>query len=191
MAARVEARVREGLLGGLQEEELGGLSVQELRRVEETLAEQLTKVRQAREDAITKELQEARDQARREREQAQRQRERRRRLEEEQQRREKAARQRERDEKEEERAGASGSSRSRGEGAEASAEEAQRVARALEEQENSRCVICQDAAKTVLLLPCRHLCVCSGCSDDPHAQEVLRRCPMCRQPVDERIDVFS
>jgi hypothetical protein len=49
------------------------------------------------------------------------------------------------------------------------------------------CVICMDAEKSVLLLPCRHLCVCVGCSQEPR----LVQCPICREPIAEKMHVFS
>lgn len=40
------------------------------------------------------------------------------------------------------------------------------------------CCVCQDAEMTIVLLPCRHGCVCSGCVAK------LDKCPVCR-------DVFT
>ena len=56
-----------------------------------------------------------------------------------------------------------------------------------EEEDKRTCVICQVEAKTVLLMPCRHLCVCEECAQRPQ----LVRCPLCREAVCERINVFS
>ena len=67
-------------------------------------------------------------------------------------------------------------------------QERQRVARMLEQDRNQQlCVVCQDDAKSVLLLPCRHLCVCRGCSRRPE----LDKCPMCRAVIEQKMDVFS
>ena len=52
--------------------------------------------------------------------------------------------------------------------------------------EMHRCVVCQDEPTAVLLMPCRHLCVCKGCSG--HSR--LTKCPMCRAEVSEKMHVF-
>jgi len=56
-----------------------------------------------------------------------------------------------------------------------------------QQAENRSCVICQEEPKTVLLMPCRHLCVCNACSNNHH----LQKCPLCRNEITERITVFS
>ena len=53
--------------------------------------------------------------------------------------------------------------------------------------ENRSCVICQVEPKTVLFMPCRHLCVCKECSKNHQ----LISCPLCREEITERIDVYS
>jgi len=55
------------------------------------------------------------------------------------------------------------------------------------EREQRLCVICVEAEKTMLLLPCRHLCLCGPCSASP---QVLA-CPLCRATIVDRISVFS
>ena len=46
------------------------------------------------------------------------------------------------------------------------------------------CVICLDARRTMLLLPCRHLCLCAGCA------KKCRSCPLCRMGVEKVVEVF-
>lgn len=64
------------------------------------------------------------------------------------------------------------------------------------------CCICMEAAKSILLLPCRHLCVCEVCSQgSPLSPERLLRgsaaprriqsCPVCRAAVAECLKVFA
>eukprot|EP01062_Namystynia_karyoxenos_P052966 TRINITY_DN4268_c0_g2_i1.p1 TRINITY_DN4268_c0_g2~~TRINITY_DN4268_c0_g2_i1.p1 ORF type:complete len:467 (+),score=134.06 TRINITY_DN4268_c0_g2_i1:93-1403(+) len=51
------------------------------------------------------------------------------------------------------------------------------------------CSICMENKKTVVLLPCRHLCLCAAC-----VRDVLKldapSCPLCRQPITDIIDVY-
>mmetsp|Transcript_2193 Transcript_2193/g.7882 ORF Transcript_2193/g.7882 Transcript_2193/m.7882 type:complete len:293 (+) Transcript_2193:52-930(+) len=54
------------------------------------------------------------------------------------------------------------------------------VSRIQEAQEDYRlCKVCLDAESCVLLLPCKHLCLCESCVAS------LRSCPLCRQPVQD------
>lgn len=55
------------------------------------------------------------------------------------------------------------------------------------QNEQRMCVVCQDKEKSVVLLPCRHMCVCAACSE--HAQ--LKNCPLCREAIAHKISVFA
>uniref|UniRef100_A0ABM0M9M8 RING-type E3 ubiquitin transferase n=1 Tax=Saccoglossus kowalevskii TaxID=10224 RepID=A0ABM0M9M8_SACKO len=44
----------------------------------------------------------------------------------------------------------------------------------------SECVICMCDLRDTLILPCRHLCLCSGCADSLRYQSSC--CPICRAP---------
>ena len=46
------------------------------------------------------------------------------------------------------------------------------------------CVACQDAPRGVLLRPCSHMCLCNDCADG------LNECPICREPITERLKVI-
>lgn len=48
-------------------------------------------------------------------------------------------------------------------------------------EEEQACIVCSELAKTVLFLPCRHLCTCENCA----AQ--LSLCPICRAVISEKV----
>mmetsp|Transcript_26472 Transcript_26472/g.41479 ORF Transcript_26472/g.41479 Transcript_26472/m.41479 type:complete len:375 (+) Transcript_26472:47-1171(+) len=48
------------------------------------------------------------------------------------------------------------------------------------------CVVCQERAKTVLILPCRHMCLCQECSEN----QSLKACPLCRIEIESKIQAF-
>ena len=48
------------------------------------------------------------------------------------------------------------------------------------EDDDSLCCVCLERPKSALLLPCKHLCLCSHCK--------LQECPMCRTAVEQRYD---
>ena len=56
-----------------------------------------------------------------------------------------------------------------------------------EDKEDRVCVICKENPKSVLLMNCRHLCVCNECGH----LDVLVQCPLCRELIAERINVFA
>lgn len=46
------------------------------------------------------------------------------------------------------------------------------------------CVVCIENRKSTLLMPCKHLCVCSECAKQ------VDNCPMCRKKVTDRIGIY-
>lgn len=40
------------------------------------------------------------------------------------------------------------------------------------------CVVCLSERKSVILMPCLHMCICSGCNRQ------IDRCPVCRSPIE-------
>lgn len=56
-----------------------------------------------------------------------------------------------------------------------------------EEEEKRMCVVCQTASKSVLLLPCRHMCLCAECS----RRNEMVKCPLCRVKIEQKVDVYT
>ena len=56
-----------------------------------------------------------------------------------------------------------------------------RVASAKSEVDKVTCVVCFSAERNVLLLPCKHLVLCSACASKVSA------CPMCRTAVQDTV----
>ncbi|GMH51842.1 hypothetical protein TrRE_jg3558 [Triparma retinervis] len=55
------------------------------------------------------------------------------------------------------------------------------------EEEKRMCVVCQTEVKSVLLMPCRHMCLCKDCSRN----NAMDKCPLCRVKITQKIDVFA
>jgi hypothetical protein len=56
-------------------------------------------------------------------------------------------------------------------------------------QEQNFCCICKESPKTILLLPCRHICLCEECSDN-FRNGRLENCPVCRQTIVDILRVY-
>ena len=56
------------------------------------------------------------------------------------------------------------------------------------EREEKLCCICQDHEKCIMMLPCRHLCICERCLEPLRARS--HNCPMCRKPVKQMIKAY-
>ena len=53
--------------------------------------------------------------------------------------------------------------------------------------EGQECIICLDAKKTVVMIPCKHKCLCSSCSKTNDIKE----CPICRVEVLHALDLLE
>mmetsp|Transcript_19787 Transcript_19787/g.37756 ORF Transcript_19787/g.37756 Transcript_19787/m.37756 type:complete len:391 (-) Transcript_19787:132-1304(-) len=58
-----------------------------------------------------------------------------------------------------------------------------------DEEDRHACVVCMDRRRTVVLLPCRHMCICKECATVLF-QTSPQRCPLCREDVEEVFRVF-
>ncbi len=62
------------------------------------------------------------------------------------------------------------------------------------EREDKLCAICQDKEKCIMMLPCRHLCVCQECQflwqQHHNNRGASRKCPICRKAVRQTIKAF-
>jgi hypothetical protein len=56
-------------------------------------------------------------------------------------------------------------------------------------EEETMCVVCMDAPKDRIVLPCMHLCACGPCAQ--RLMELATSCPVCRGPVERMAQVFS
>jgi len=55
--------------------------------------------------------------------------------------------------------------------------------------EETQCVVCMDAPKDRIVLPCMHLCACGPCAQ--RLLELDASCPVCRGPVERMAQVLS
>lgn len=60
------------------------------------------------------------------------------------------------------------------------------------ERDKRMCVVCQSQIKSVLILPCRHMCMCVLCADHiVRSRAVVRRvCPLCRAKIAKVMNVY-
>jgi len=56
------------------------------------------------------------------------------------------------------------------------------------EREDKLCVVCQDKEKCIMILPCRHLCICEGCQGPIRTHR--NTCPICRRGVKQMIKAY-
>lgn len=54
--------------------------------------------------------------------------------------------------------------------------------------ESNCCVACQERPKSIVLLPCRHLCLCRNCSLEFQSKQ--SSCPLCREEIIDVMQVY-
>ena len=52
------------------------------------------------------------------------------------------------------------------------------------DDDNQMCVVCIEKPKSVVMFPCKHLSTCTNCA------AMIDECPMCRAPIENRLEVF-
>jgi len=57
------------------------------------------------------------------------------------------------------------------------------------EEEEHLCVVCEDGKKEIMLLPCKHMCLCKSCANKCLMKQITE-CPMCRTKIGDSIEVF-
>lgn len=68
--------------------------------------------------------------------------------------------------------------------ASADAGSTQTIAQGTSSRSGGECVVCLDAAKEIMLEPCRHVCLCGVCAPR------VRDCPVCRAKVRRRVQLY-
>jgi len=63
-----------------------------------------------------------------------------------------------------------------------------KMAKERADEEIKYCCVCLERKKSVLILPCKHLCLCHHCSVTKAKH--IASCPICRADVEEKISVF-
>ena len=60
------------------------------------------------------------------------------------------------------------------------------------ERDKRLCVVCQDQSKSVLVLPCRHMCMCVDCGHEIAGARTRQQriCPLCRTPIETIMNVY-
>lgn len=57
------------------------------------------------------------------------------------------------------------------------------------ERDKHTCIICFDRPRSMIIYPCRHMCICEECSANWFTE--LQRCPLCRRTVLDVFHVFT
>ena len=55
-----------------------------------------------------------------------------------------------------------------------------------DEKDKRLCIICDDQIRTIVLLPCKHMCMCKKCL----GRKTWKTCPLCRKPIDTNMEIY-
>jgi hypothetical protein len=61
---------------------------------------------------------------------------------------------------------------------------------AASQDEEALCVLCLDAPKDHIIIPCGHQCVCGACAEKLKRVKRNPACPICREPINATFKVF-
>jgi rubrerythrin len=54
----------------------------------------------------------------------------------------------------------------------------------------AQCVVCLDAPRTEVLLPCRHVAMCESCTQQVMRSSTSGKCPTCRATIDSHMRIY-
>ena len=61
------------------------------------------------------------------------------------------------------------------------------------ERDKNLCVVCQTEEKNIVVMPCRHMCMCKSCCTQLFRIQRYHRktCPLCRQAITSTLEIYS
>ena len=61
------------------------------------------------------------------------------------------------------------------------------------ERDKNLCVVCQTENKNIVVMPCRHMCMCKNCCTQLFRIHRFHRrtCPLCRHPITSTMEIYS
>ena len=59
------------------------------------------------------------------------------------------------------------------------------------EREQNLCIVCQTEMKNIVLMPCRHMCMCKNCCKQLMEVYGKRSCPLCCQSIASTLEIYT
>lgn len=61
------------------------------------------------------------------------------------------------------------------------------------ERDRNLCVVCQTEEKNIVVMPCRHMCMCKSCCTQLFRMQRYQRktCPLCRHTITSTLEIYS